>query len=213
MQTYSGATLSSCHLPGRVLALTLNMPFGVLALQGNFREHLHALRRIGVEAVGVRTPEEVAASDGLIIPGGESTTIGKLMARYGLIEPIRELARAGKPLLGTCAGMIVMAKNIGSAASEQPALGLMDISVERNAYGRQVDSFEADIEMKGIVGGKLRAVFIRAPIITSVGGAVEVLAEHEGCIVAARQGNMLVLSFHPELTDDSRVHQYFMNMS
>jgi 5'-phosphate synthase pdxT subunit len=188
------------------------LPFGVLALQGDFREHLHTLRRLGIEAIAVRTPEEVAASHGLIIPGGESTTIGKLIARYHLLEPIRELAKAGKPLFGTCAGLIVMAKTIGSAANDQPALGVMDISVQRNAYGRQVDSFEADIEIKGLAGGPVRAVFIRAPIITGVDGGVEVLAEHDGRIVAARQRNMLVLSFHPELTDDSRLHEYFVNM-
>ncbi len=189
------------------------MPFGVLAVQGDFREHLQALRRLRVEAIAVRTPEEVAAAEGLIIPGGESTTIGKLMARYGLIEPIRELVRSGKPLFGTCAGMIVMAKTIGSAAKDQPALNVMDIAVERNAFGRQIDSFEADIEVKGVEGGPVRAVFIRAPIITGVNGTTEVLAEHDGRVVAARQGNMLVLSFHPELTDDSRVHEYFVKMS
>jgi 5'-phosphate synthase pdxT subunit len=189
------------------------LAFGVLALQGDFREHLQALRRVGVEAIAARTPDEVAACDGLIIPGGESTTIGKLMHRYCLLEPIREMVAAGKPLFGTCAGTIVMAKTIGSAANDQPALNVMDIAVERNAYGRQVDSFEADIEVTGIGGGPLRAVFIRAPVITALDGAVEVLAEHEGRIVAARQRNMLALSFHPELTDDLRVHEYFVDMS
>jgi 5'-phosphate synthase pdxT subunit len=188
------------------------LPFGVLALQGDFREHLQALRRLGVDAIAVRAPEEVAALQGLIIPGGESTTIGKLMARYGLLEPIRELVAAGKPLLGTCAGTIVMAKTIGAAANDQPALGVMNIAVARNAYGRQVDSFEADLEVNGVGGGPFRAVFIRAPVITAVDGAVEVIAEHEGRIVAARQRNMLALSFHPELTDDLRLHEYFLNM-
>lgn len=163
--------------------------------------------------MAVRTAEEVEAVEGLIIPGGESTTIGKLMVRYGLLEAIRELVAAGKPLFGTCAGAILMAKTIGSAASDQPALNVMDISVERNAYGRQVDSFEADIAVKGIAGGPVRAVFIRAPIISEVADGVEVLAEHEGRIVAARQRNMLVLSFHPELTEDTRVHEYFVGMS
>jgi len=186
--------------------------FGVLALQGDFREHVQALQRLGVDAIAVRTAEEVAAVQGLIIPGGESTTIGKLMARYGLLEPIRELVKLGKPLFGTCAGAILMAKSIGSAAKDQPALGVMDISVERNAYGRQVDSFEADIAVKGIAGGPLRAVFIRAPVIAAVADGVEVLAEHDGRIVAARQRNMLVLSFHPELTDDTRMHSYFVHM-
>lgn len=189
------------------------MPFGVLTIQGDFREHLQALRRVGVEAVGVRTPEEVNAVEGLILPGGESTTIGKLMHRYGLLEAVRELAADGRPLLGTCAGMILMAKLVEHAAADQPTLGVMDIAVERNAYGRQVDSFEADIDIKGIGGGPLRAVFIRAPVITASHDGVEVLAEHEGRVIAARQGNMLVLSFHPELTDDLRVHEYFVKMA
>ena len=188
------------------------MPFGVLALQGDFREHVQALERLGVDAVAVRTADEVAAVQGLIIPGGESTTIGKLMARYELLEPIRELVASGKPLFGTCAGAILMAKSIGAAGKDQPALGVMDISVERNAYGRQVDSFEADIAVKGLAGGPVRAVFIRAPIIAAVADGVEVLAEHDGRIVAARQRNMLVLSFHPELTEDTRVHDYFVHM-
>jgi 5'-phosphate synthase pdxT subunit len=188
------------------------LPVGVLALQGDFREHLQALRRLGAAAVAVRAPEELASLQGLIIPGGESTTIGKLMARYRLLEPIRELVKKGEPLLGTCAGTIVMAKTIGAAANDQPALGVMDIAVERNAYGRQVDSFEADLELKDIGGGPFRAVFIRAPVITAVDAAVEVLAEHQGRIVAARQRNMLALAFHPELTDDLRLHEYFLNM-
>ena len=188
------------------------MPFGVLAVQGDVREHLNALRRLGVEARTVRTPEEVARADGLILPGGESTTIGKLATRYGLLEPIKQLVASGRPLFGTCAGMILMAKTIGTAAQDQPALDVMDIAVERNAFGRQLDSFEAEIEVKGIDGGPLRAVFIRAPIITAVNGDVEVLATHEGRIVAARQRNMLALAFHPELTDDSRLHEYFVKM-
>ena len=188
------------------------MAFGVLAIQGDVREHLQALRRLGVEARTVRTAEEVAAVRGLVIPGGESTTIGKLAACYGLMEPVRELAQAGKPVLGTCAGMILMAKTIDNAAGGQPALAVMDIAVERNAFGRQADSFEADLEVKGLEGGPVRAVFIRAPVITSVGSGVDVLATHEDRIVAARRGDMLALAFHPELTDDPRVHEYFVKM-
>lgn len=189
------------------------MKVGVLAVQGASREHLQTLRRLEVEAMGVRTPEEVAACDALIIPGGESTTIGKLMARYGLLEAVREHAASGKPLLGTCAGMILMAKRIEAAATDQPRLDLMDITVERNAFGRQVDSFETDIDFKGVNSGRVRAVFIRAPVIQSVGEAVDVLAVHEGRIIAARQGNLLVLAFHPELTDDVRIHRYFLSMA
>ena len=187
------------------------MAVGVLALQGAVREHLAALLRAGVEAVTVRTPEEVEAAEALILPGGESTTIGKLMARYGLVEPIRRLAAEGRPLLGTCAGMILMAQRIEGGIADQPRLGVMDISVERNAFGRQVDSFEADVAFAGVNGGPARAVFIRAPIITSVGSEVEVLARHEGRIVAARQGNLLALSFHPELTEDVRIHRHFLS--
>lgn len=187
------------------------MRVGVLAVQGAAREHLDALRRLEVEALAVRTPEEVASSDALIIPGGESTTIGKLMARYGLLAPIREHAAAGKPLLGTCAGMILMARQIEAAAKDQPRLGVMDITVERNAFGRQVDSFEADLDFRGVNSGPVRAVFIRAPLITAVGEGVEVLAVHEGRIVAARQGRLLALAFHPELTSDLRVHRHFLS--
>jgi 5'-phosphate synthase pdxT subunit len=185
---------------------------GVLSLQGAVREHLHTLRRCGVEAITVRTPEEVAAVEGLILPGGESTTIGKLMVRYGLQQPIQELVASGRPLLGTCAGMILMAKTIQDGIVDQPRLAVMDITVQRNAFGRQVDSFETDLEFKGIEGGPARAVFIRAPVITGVGDGVEVLATHEGTPVAARQRNLLVLSFHPELTGDTRVHEYFLAM-
>jgi 5'-phosphate synthase pdxT subunit len=189
------------------------LAFGVLAVQGDFREHLQALQRLGLEGAAVRTPQEVAQVQGLILPGGESTTIGKLMARYGLLESIRELVASGRPLFGTCAGMILMAKQIGAAAEDQPALGVMDIAVERNAFGRQLDSFEANIEVKGVGGGPVRAVFIRAPIITGLSDGVEVLASYEGRVVAARQNNMLVLSFHPELTEDGRLHRYFVQMA
>jgi 5'-phosphate synthase pdxT subunit len=189
-----------------------NVAFGVLAIQGDVREHLAALRRLGVEARAVRTPQEIAAVRGLVIPGGESTTIGKLTARYGLMDPIRKLAQEGRPLMGTCAGMILMAKTVNAAAADQPTLGVMDITVERNAFGRQVDSFEADLDVKGVNGGPLRAVFIRAPVITSVGSDVDVLARHEKRIVAVRQGTMLALAFHPELTDDCRLHDYFVKM-
>jgi len=193
-------------------AQEVGLVVGVVALQGAVREHLEALRRLGVEAITVRTPEEVEAAEALILPGGESTTIGKLMARYGLVEPIQRLAASGRPLLGTCAGMILMAKRIEGGLADQPRLGVMDITVARNAFGRQVDSFEADLEFAGVNGGPARAVFIRAPIIQSVGPEVEVLARHGDRIVAARQGRLLALSFHPELTDDTRVHAFFLSM-
>ncbi len=188
------------------------MRVGVLAVQGASREHLATLRRMEVEALGVRTVEEIAACDALIIPGGESTTIGKLMVRYGLLDAVRAHAGAGKPLLGTCAGMILMAKKIEAAAEDQPSLGLMDIIVERNAFGRQVDSFETDLEFEGVNSGPVRAVFIRAPIIKSVGPGVKALARSGGRIVAAQERNLLALSFHPELTEDMRIHRYFLSL-
>ncbi len=187
------------------------MKIGVLALQGAFIEHRKALERLGVDVVEVRLPADLEGLDGLIIPGGESTTIGKLAVEYGLLEPLTTFARA-KPVWGTCAGMIFMARDIGL---QQPLLGLMDISVERNAFGRQVDSFETNLDIEGLNGGgPFPAVFIRAPRITSVqNGDVRVLARLEdGTAVAARQGHWLVTSFHPELSDDDRLHRYFVDM-
>lgn len=190
------------------------MKIGVLALQGAFREHVAMLRGLGVDAVEVRLPEELRAVDGLIIPGGESTTIGKIATQYGLIEPIRELAAQGKPVWGTCAGMIVLAKDVGM---RQPLVGVMDVTVKRNAFGRQVDSFETDLNIPAIQNGDptpFHAIFIRAPLMETVGKNVQVLAALEdGTIVAARQGNLLATSFHPELTQDGRFHKYFLAMS
>lgn len=184
---------------------------GVLALQGAFIEHSAILRALGVEAVEVRLPGEMAGLDGLVIPGGESTTIGKLAVAYGLVEPIRQLAAAGRPIWGTCAGMILMARDIGG--HDQPLLGLMDITVQRNAFGRQVDSFVEDLKVPalGPDGGPFPGVFIRAPLIERAGPGVEVLARlPEGAIVAARQGSLLVTSFHPELAQDYRFHRFFL---
>ena len=186
------------------------MRIGVLALQGAFIEHEQALGRLGVAACEVRLPPQLEGLDGLIIPGGESTTMGKLAVQYGLLEPIRAIAAAGKPLWGTCAGMILMAKDIGR---NQPLLGLMDVQVRRNAFGRQVDSFETDLDVPTIAtpddAGPFHAVFIRAPLVESVGDGVEVLARLDnGVIVAARQGRLLATSFHPELSGDDRFHRY-----
>jgi 5'-phosphate synthase pdxT subunit len=182
---------------------------GVLALQGAFIEHVHKLRALGVEAVEVRLPQDLEGLDGLIIPGGESTTIGKLMAAYQLDEPVRRLAEAGKPVWGTCAGMIMLARDI--EGSDQPRLGLMDIGVNRNAFGRQVDSFEADLAVPELGGPPFHAVFIRAPLLTRAGEGVHVLARlADGRMVAAEQGPLLATAFHPELTDDTRFHEYFL---
>jgi 5'-phosphate synthase pdxT subunit len=187
------------------------MKIGVLALQGDFAEHLVMLRRLEVEASEVRLPEQLADLDGLIIPGGESTTFGKLAVHYGLIEPLRQFA-AQKAVWGTCAGAIFMAKD---AQRPQPLLQLMDITVARNAFGRQVSSFETDLEVPALrqvdpSGRSYHAVFIRAPLIESVQGEARVLASlPDGRIVAAQQGRWLATSFHPELTDDDRFHRYF----
>ncbi len=183
---------------------------GVLALQGAFVEHVAALRRLGVEAVLVRLPEQLEGLDGLVIPGGESTTISRLMHSYHLVEPIKALAGQGKPIWGTCAGMILMAKQNGAG---NHTLGLMDVSVKRNAFGRQVDSFEADLPVPALGEKPFRAIFIRAPLIEKVGGDVEVLSRlDDGTIVAARQKNFLVCSFHPELNGDRRFHEYFLRL-
>lgn len=192
------------------------MKIGVLALQGDFAEHLAMLKRIGAEGVEVRLPRDLVGLDGLILPGGESTTIGKLAVMYGLMEPLQQLAQI-KPVWGTCAGAIFISKD---ARRDQPLLGLMDITVARNAFGRQVDSFEVDLEVPALTNkanGQSRpyhAVFIRAPLIERVGSEVEVLAKlPDGRIVAARQGNWLATSFHPELTRDERFHLYFLSLS
>jgi len=183
---------------------------GVLALQGDVREHLQAVERIGLTAVAVRRAAELNGLGGLIIPGGESTTIGKLIERFSLAEPIRDLAAWSLPIMGTCAGMILLAKEI--VGSSQFRLGLMDISVRRNAFGRQVDSFEADLSVPALGADPVRAVFIRAPYVESADHGVDVMAEFDGKTVMARQGNLLALAFHPELTMDTRVHEYFAQM-
>jgi pyridoxal 5'-phosphate synthase pdxT subunit len=174
------------------------MKIGVLAVQGNFREHAATLRRLGAEVVEVRKPGQLRGLDGLVVPGGESTTFMRLMRLYGLDEAVREFAG---PMLGTCAGMIVLDRN---------HLGLVDIDVERNAYGRQVASFEADLQLRGDER-PLRGVFIRAPRLRDAGEEVEVLAEYDGEPVLLREGRVLVASFHPELTEDTRVHELFLS--
>ena len=184
---------------------------GVLALQGDFREHMMALRRLNCRSIEVRLPAHLEEIDGLVIPGGESTTIGKLLVQFGLLEPLREKILRGFPVYGTCAGLILLAKDIGGL--DQPLLGVMDIKVQRNAFGRQVDSFEADIPMPALGHEPFHVVFIRAPKILSVGPDVEVIGQlADGTIVAVRQGNLLGSAFHPELTNDSRFHGLFLQM-
>ncbi|MFF4899022.1 pyridoxal 5'-phosphate synthase glutaminase subunit PdxT [Streptomyces sp. NPDC001068] len=185
---------------------------GVLALQGDVREHLVALA--AADAVGrpVRRAEELAEVDGLVVPGGESTTISKLAVLFGVMEPLRARVRAGMPVYGTCAGMIMLADKILDPRSGQETIGGIDMIVRRNAFGRQNESFEAAVAVEGVPGDPVEGVFIRAPWVESVGAAVQVLAEHDGHIVAVRQGNALATSFHPELTGDHRVHSLFVDM-
>ncbi|WP_406728439.1 pyridoxal 5'-phosphate synthase glutaminase subunit PdxT [Streptomyces sp. GD-15H] len=186
---------------------------GVLALQGDVREHLVALAAAGAVARPVRLPDELAEVDGLVLPGGESTTISKLAVLFGLMEPLRARVRAGMPVYGTCAGMILLADKILDPRSGQETVGGVDMVVRRNAFGRQNESFEAAVDVKGVGGGPVHGVFIRAPWAESVGAGAEVIAEHDGRIVAVRQGNALATSFHPELTGDHRVHGLFVDMA
>ncbi|MCX6057173.1 MAG: pyridoxal 5'-phosphate synthase glutaminase subunit PdxT [Chloroflexi bacterium] len=191
------------------------MKIGVLALQGDFSEHSSMLKKIGVDAVEVRLPKHLDDLDGLIIPGGESTTIGKLAVAYDLMEPLKQFGKS-HAIWGTCAGAIFLSKN---ANSEQPLLGLMDIKVQRNAFGRQVDSFETDLEIDELMKATgtehpYHAIFIRAPLIESVHGKARILsALEDGRIVAAQEGRLLATSFHPELTNDTRFHQYFITLA
>ena len=186
------------------------MKIGVLALQGAVTEHIRSIERAGAEGVAIKQVQQLDELDGLILPGGESTTIGKLMRKYGFVEAIRAFASEGKPVFGTCAGLIVMAKR--TQGQEEAHLELMDITVSRNAFGRQRESFETDLPVKGI-DETVRAVFIRAPLIESVGEQVEILSTYKDEIVTARQGHLLACSYHPELTDDYRLHAYFVDMA
>ena len=186
------------------------MRIGVLALQGAVAEHIRSIELAGGEGVAIKRTEQLADIDGLIIPGGESTTIGKLMRKYDFIEAVRTFSESGTPVFGTCAGLIVLAERL--EGSEEPHLRLMNMTVARNAFGRQRESFETDLDVKGI-DTPLRAVFIRAPLIKEVGENVDVLSTYKGEIVTARQGNLLASSYHPELTDDYRLHSYFIEMA
>ena len=187
------------------------MRVGVLALQGSFAEHAEALRAAGASPVLVRLPAHMEGIAGLIIPGGESTTIGKLLVNSGLLEPLRAAVQKGMPVYGTCAGMILLARDIGGR--DQPLIGVMDITVKRNAFGRQLDSFEETLSVPSVGPEPFRGVFIRAPLIEKTGVGVSVLATlPDGRVVAARQGRLLATAFHPELTSDARVHRYFLEM-
>ena len=187
------------------------MKVGVLALQGTFIEHIDLLLRLGVEAPPIRLPHELDTVDGLVVPGGESTTMLRLMKSYGLIEPIRNMARQGLPIWGTCAGTILLARSVSNY--EMETLGLMDLKVRRNAFGSQIDSFEVDLEIPPAGEEPFHAVFIRAPVIEQAAADVEILSRlPDGTIVAARQGLLLACAFHPEFTHDLRFHSYFLSI-
>ena len=181
---------------------------GVLALQGDVREHMRILEALGADAISVKTPERLDSVDALVIPGGESTTIGKMAVRFGLLEPLRSVAESGLPMYGTCAGMILLAGTV--TEGDQPLLGVLDVVVKRNAFGRQNESFEADLDIRGL-DTPFHAVFIRAPWIEKVGSEVEILSEVDDHPVMVRQGSLLATSFHPELTGDGRIHQMLLD--
>jgi len=185
---------------------------GVLALQGDVREHLAALDAAGADGVSVRRASELNALDGIVIPGGESTTIGRLLEVFGVLEPLRDAVRDGLPTFGSCAGMILLASEILDGRDDQPLLQGLDITVRRNAFGRQVDSFESEVDVKGVPGGPVHAVFIRAPIVERAGKDVQVLAEVAGRSVAVRDARRLATAFHPELSGDARMHAMFVKM-
>jgi pyridoxal 5'-phosphate synthase pdxT subunit len=188
------------------------LTIGVLAVQGDVREHVRVLTELGAHAYGIRRPMELANLDGLVIPGGESTTMDKLVRAFDLYDPLRALIAEGLPVYGSCAGMIMLADRIAEPRPGQQTLGGLDVTVRRNAFGRQVDSFEEDLDFAGLDDGPLRAVFIRAPWVEEAGDGVEVLARAAGRIVAVRQGPLLATSFHPEVTGDTRVHELFVDI-
>jgi pyridoxal 5'-phosphate synthase pdxT subunit len=191
----------------------LPAPIGVLALQGDFREHRQTLAAIGVESIEVRTLADLSRSAGLIIPGGESTVMQKLAVAYDLFQPLHDALKSGLPAFGTCAGLIMLADEIIDGIPGQSGFGGLDVSVRRNAFGNQLDSFEVDLEFKGVEGPAVHAAFIRAPIVERVGESVEVLSQlADGRIVGVRQGNLMGISFHPEVTSETRIHELFVSM-
>jgi 5'-phosphate synthase pdxT subunit len=187
------------------------MKAGVLSLQGAFREHREVLDALGVDAVEVRVPEHLSGVDALFLPGGESTTMSRLLDTSGLFDPVRELVHDGVPTFGTCAGMILLARDVVDGRPDQHGFDVLDVCVRRNGYGRQIASFEADLDVRDVPGGSFRGVFIRAPFVERVGAGVEVLAEHEGVPVLVREGSVWASSFHPELSGDLRLHERFVH--
>ncbi len=195
--------------------MSTKLKVAVVAMQGDFQKHLDMLTGLGADAYPARTAADIARADGIVLPGGESTTIGKLLTRYGVDEAIKQASGQGKPIYGTCAGLILLAREIAEGTGErggQPTLGLLDVSVARNAFGRQLDSFEAPLDVPILGEERLRAVFIRAPYVTQTGPDVETLATYNGKTVFVRQGVILGSAFHPELTDDARTHRLFLSL-
>ncbi len=188
------------------------LKIGVLAMQGAFREHIKILNQLGVDAIEIRLKDQLSQIDGLIIPGGESTTIGKMLKRFDLLDSLKAMGKSGFPLFGTCAGMVMLSKYVEDGMSGQPLLDLMNVVTVRNAFGRQVDSFEADLEIDGLGNEPFHCIFIRAPFITKVLNNTKILSTFDDKIVAVKEGNMLATSFHPELTEDTRLHEYFINI-
>ena len=191
------------------------MKIAVVAVQGDFQKHIDMLNALGAEAFNARLPQDIARADGVVLPGGESTAIGRLLARYGVDDALKAAHAAGKPIYGTCAGLILLSREVTADTGErggQPTLGLLDVVVARNAFGRQVDSFEAMLDVPALGPEPLGAVFIRAPYVVEAGPGVDVLARHDGKIVFVRQGTLLGSAFHPEITGDRRVHELFLAM-
>lgn len=199
------------HLTASLIVVGKPLRIGVLAFQGDVREHILVLERLGAEVIKVRRPEELGSVDGLVIPGGESSVMDKLVRLFGLYEPLKAAIAAGLPVFGTCAGLIMLSRTVLDAMDDQKTLGGLDVDVRRNAFGTQVDSFETNLSIPAITSGKISATFIRAPIVERVGPDVKILARLEGGrIVAVEQGNLLGISFHPEVNGDTRVHEYFL---
>jgi 5'-phosphate synthase pdxT subunit len=188
------------------------LKIGVLALQGAFVEHEEKLNYLGAEAVQVRMPGQLEGLDGLVLPGGESTTIGKLLTSYRLLEPLERLGREGMPIFGTCAGLVLLSRQIEDGINGQPLLNLLDVTTRRNAFGRQVESFEAELNVPALGEATVRGIFIRAPLVSRVGQEVSILARYQGQVVAVQQGSLLATAFHPELSDDLRFHEYFLDV-
>lgn len=212
LDTEEAASLARCAI---LFQMQAKPKIAVVAMQGDFQKHIDMLQALGADAVNARLPQDIERADGVVLPGGESTAIGRLLARYGMDDALKNAHASGKPIYGTCAGLILLSRGVTAETGErggQPTLGLLDVVVARNAFGRQVDSFEAPLDVPTLGPEPLGAVFIRAPYVVEAGPQVEVLARHDGKIVFVRQGPLLGSAFHPEITGDRRVHALFLSM-